>query len=207
MPHSAGRARLDRPDRSPADVVPPPAARPCRPNRCPLFGPASRPALLAKMAASAADVLNLDREDSVAPSDKAEARALAAAATHDVDWGRKTLSVRINGLDAPGWYQDVVTLIEKGSERLDLIMIPKVGCAADLYAVDARVTAVEKAAGRTKRIGFEAIIESAAGIIHVAEIAAATPRLPSISRGRPTSPPRWGCRPPASAAPSPLATC
>lgn len=161
-------------------LQPPP---PARPNRCQLFGPASRPALFAKMAASAADVINLDLEDSVAPDDKAAARAQAVAATHEVDWGRKTLSVRINGLDTPWWYQDVVALLEQGSERLDLIMIPKVGCAADLYAVDALVTAVERAKGRERRIGFEVIIESAAGITNVAEIAAATPRLQAMSLG------------------------
>jgi malyl-CoA/(S)-citramalyl-CoA lyase len=161
-------------------LQPPP---PARPNRCQLFGPASRPALFAKMAASAADVINLDLEDSVAPDDKATARAQAVAATHEVDWGTKTLSVRINGLDTPWWYQDVVALLEQGSERLDLIMIPKVGCAADLYAVDALVTAIERAKGRTRPIGFEVIIESAAGICNVQEIAAATPRLQAMSLG------------------------
>ena len=159
----------------------PPA--PARPNRCQLFGPGIRPALFAKMAAGDADVINLDLEDSVAPNDKAEARANVIAATHDIDWGRKTLSVRINGLDTPWWYRDVVDLLEQGSERIDLIMIPKVGCAADLYAVDALVTAIERAKGRTKPIGFEVIIESAAGISHVEEIAAATPRLQAMSLG------------------------
>jgi malyl-CoA/(S)-citramalyl-CoA lyase len=158
-------------------------APPARPNRCQLFGPGSRPALFPKMAASAADVVNLDLEDSVAPDDKAIARANVIAATHDVDWGRKTLSVRINGLDTPWWYRDVVELIENGSDRLDLIMIPKVGCAADLYAVDALVTAAERSVGRTRPIGFEVIIESAAGITHVAEIAAASPRLQAMSLG------------------------
>ena len=52
-------------------------------------------------------------------------------------------------------------------ERIDLIMIPKVGCAGDLYAVDALVTAIERAKGRSKPLGFEVIIESAAGISHV----------------------------------------
>lgn len=161
-------------------LQPPP---PARPNRCQLFGPGSRTALFAKMAASEADVINLDLEDSVAPSDKDAARANVIAASHEVDWGRKTLSVRINGLDTPWWYRDVVDLLEQGSERLDLIMIPKVGCAADLYAVDALVTAIERAKGRQKRIGFEVIIESAAGITHVEEIAAATPRLQAMSLG------------------------
>lgn len=156
---------------------------PARPNRCQLFGPGSRPAIFEKMAGSAADVINIDLEDSVAPSDKDSARANVIAATHDIDWGTKTLSVRINGLDTPWWYRDVVDLLEQGSDRLDLIMIPKVGCAADLYAVDALVTAVERAKGRTKPIGFEVIIESAAGISHVQDIAAATPRLQAMSLG------------------------
>lgn len=156
---------------------------PAVPNRCQLFGPGSRPALFAKMAASAADVINLDLEDSVAPDDKAAARANIIAATHDVDWGNKTLSVRVNGLDTPWWYRDVVDLLENASERLDRIMIPKAGNAADIYAVDALVSAIEAAKGRRKRIGFEAIIETAAGLVHVNEIAAASPRMQALSLG------------------------
>ncbi|EBA05341.1 beta subunit of citrate lyase [Rhodobacteraceae bacterium HTCC2150] len=156
---------------------------PSRPNRCQLFGPGSRPAIFEKMAASAADVINLDLEDSVAPNDKDEARANIIAAISDVDWGNKTLSVRINGLDTPYWYRDVVDLMEQAGERLDQIMIPKVGCAADIYAVDALVTAIETAKGRTKKITFEVIIESAAGIAHVEEIAASSPRLAAMSLG------------------------
>ena len=75
-----------------------------RPNRCQLFGPGSNPKLFAKMAASDADVINLDLEDSVAPADKATARANIIGAIQDVDWGSKTLSVRINSLDTPYWY-------------------------------------------------------------------------------------------------------
>tara|TARA_B110000259_G_scaffold31781_1_gene34856 strand:- start:1030 stop:1917 length:888 start_codon:yes stop_codon:yes gene_type:complete len=140
-------------------------------------------AFFEKMATSAADVINLDLEDSVAPSDKNTARENVIQATHDVNWGTKTLSVRINGLDTPYWYRDVVDLLERASDRLDQIMIPKVGCAADVYAVDALVTAIETARGRTKPITFEVIIESAAGITHVEEIAASSPRLVAMSLG------------------------
>ena len=156
---------------------------PARPNRCQLFGPASNTKLFEKMAASAADVINLDLEDAVAPDDKPQARKNAIAAIRDVDWGRKTLSVRINGLDTPYWYRDVVDLLEADTGRLDLIMIPKVGCAEDIYAVDALVTGIERAMGREKPIGLEVIIESAAGIAHVEEIAAASPRLQAMSLG------------------------
>jgi len=156
---------------------------PARPNRCQLFGPGSRPALFAKMAASAADVINLDLEDSVAPSDKDQARANIIEAVNTLDWGKKTLSVRINGLDTPFWYRDVVDLLEQCGPRLDQIMIPKVGCAADVYAVDALVTAIERAKRRAKPIAFEVIIESAAGIAHVEDIAASSPRLQAMSLG------------------------
>ncbi len=149
--------------------IQPPA--PARPNRCQLFGPGSRPAIFEKMAGSAADVINLDLEDSVAPSDKVQARANIIQAVNEIDWGKKTLSVRINGLDTPFWYRDVVDLLEQAGDRLDQIMIPKGGLAADVYAVDALGTA--GGAG----------IESAAGIAHVEEIAASSPRLEAMSLG------------------------
>lgn len=158
-------------------------AAPARLNRCQLFGPGSRPAIFEKMAGSAADVINLDLEDSVAPDDKEQARKNVIEAIGDIDWGDKTLSVRINGLDTPYWYRDVVDLLENASERLDQIMIPKVGNAMDIYAVDALASAVEVARGRNKKLAFEVIIESAAGIAHVEEIAAASPRLQAMSLG------------------------
>lgn len=156
---------------------------PARLNRCQLFGPGSRESLFEKMAKSDADVINIDLEDSVAPDDKETARRQTVQAIGDVNWGDKTLSVRINGLDTPYWYRDVIDLLKQADERLDLIMIPKVGNAADVYAVDALVTAVEQAKGRKKPIGFELIIESAAGICHVGEIAASSSRLQAISLG------------------------
>lgn len=158
-------------------------AAPARPNRCQLFGPGSNTKLFPKMAASAADVINLDLEDSVAPSDKDVARANVIEALNTVDWGNKYMSVRINGLDTPYWYRDVVDLMEQAGDRLDQIMIPKVGCAEDVYAVDALVTAIERAKGRTKPVSFEVIIESAAGIAHVEEIAASSPRMQAMSLG------------------------
>jgi malyl-CoA/(S)-citramalyl-CoA lyase len=135
------------------------------------------------MAASDADVINLDLEDSVAPSDKDTARANIIEAINTIDWGTKVLAVRINSLDTPYWYRDVVDLLEQAGERLDQIMIPKVGCAEDVYAVDALVTAIEQAKGRSKKIAFEVIIESAAGLAHVEEIAKSSPRLEAMSLG------------------------
>jgi len=161
--------------------IQPPA--PARPNRCQLFAPASNPKLFAKMAASGADVINIDLEDSVAPGDKQSARKNAIEAINDIEWGNKHLSVRINGLDTPYWYRDIVDLLENAGDRLDQIMIPKVGNAMDIYAVDALVSGIELAKGRQKPVAFEAIIETAAGLAHVQEIAAASPRLQALSLG------------------------
>ena len=100
-------------------------------NRSELAVPGSSPQMFEKAARSAADVVFLDLEDAVALDRKDEARRNVIQAIGDVDWGAKTLSVRINGLDTPYMYRDVVDLLEQCSDRLDLIMIPKVGTGAD----------------------------------------------------------------------------
>ncbi len=156
---------------------------PARLNRSELAVPGSNPKLFSKAAQSAADVVFLDLEDAVAPDDKAQARKNIIKGLNDIDWGDKTLSVRINGLDTHYMYRDVVDVIEQGGDRLDLIMIPKVGTAADVYALDMLVTQVEDAMGRKKRIGFELIIETALGMANVDEIAAASPRNESLHFG------------------------
>ena len=156
---------------------------PARLNRSELAVPGSNPKLFEKAAGSAADVIFLDLEDSVSPDDKAEARKNVIRAINDIDWGDKTLSVRINGLDTHYMYRDVVDVLEQAGERLDLFMIPKVGTASDIYAVDMLTTQVEDAMGREKRIGFEMIIETALGMANVDEIAAASPRNESLHFG------------------------
>ncbi len=152
-------------------------------NRSELAVPGSNPKLFAKAAASQADVVFLDLEDAVAPDDKVQARKNIVKALNDLDWGDKTLSVRINGLDTHFMYRDVIDIIEQGGERLDLIMIPKVGTAADVYALDMLVTQCEDAVGRKKRIGFEHIIETALGMSNIDAIAGASPRNESLHFG------------------------
>ncbi len=156
---------------------------PARMNRSQLAVPGSRPELFEKAAKSAADVIFLDLEDSVAPDEKSAARKNIVQAIEDVDWGGKTLSLRINGLDTPYMYRDVVDVLERTGERLDLIMIPQVGTAADVYALDMLVSQIETAKGRKKRIGFEMIIETALGMMNVEAIAGASKRNESLHFG------------------------
>ncbi len=152
-------------------------------NRCELSVPGSSPQMFARVAQRDADVVFLDLEDAVAPDDKPQARKNVIAGLNDIDWGNTTISVRINGLDTHYMYRDVIDLIEQGGDRLDLIMIPKVGTAADVYALDMLVTQVEAAVGAKKRIGFELIIETALGMANIDEIAAASPRNESLHFG------------------------
>ena len=156
---------------------------PARLNRSELAVPGSQPKLFEKAAKSAADVIFLDLEDAVAPDDKMQARKNIIQAIGDIDWGNKQLSVRINGLDTHYMYRDVVDVLENCSERLDLIMIPKAGTAADVYALDMLVTQIEAAKSRKKRVGFELIIETALGMQNIHAIAAASKRNESLHFG------------------------
>ncbi|XAT59484.1 CoA ester lyase [Rhodobacteraceae bacterium Araon29] len=156
---------------------------PGRLNRSELAVPGSQPQMFEKAAKSDADVIFLDLEDAVAPDEKLQARKNIIKALNDIDWGNKSMSIRINGLDTHYMYRDVVDIIEQAGERLDLIMIPKVGTAADVYAVDMMVTQIEDAKGYKKRIGFEHIIETALGMQNVTEIAAASKRNESLHFG------------------------
>ena len=162
-----------------ATVTPAPA----RLNRSQLFVQANRPALFEAAARSAKDVVMFEIEDGVPPSEKPAARQNLIAALNDIDWGRKSLSVRVNGLDTPHMYRDLVDLLEAPTQRLDLIMIPKAGNRADVYAVDAFVTQIEAAARRTKRLGFQLMIETAQGLANIDEIASASPRNDSLHLG------------------------
>jgi malyl-CoA/(S)-citramalyl-CoA lyase len=151
-------------------------------HRSELAVPGTTPGLFEKAAKSAADVVFLDLEDAVAPDDKEQARRNAVAALNEIDWGAKTLSVRINGLDTHYMYRDVVGLVEN-CPRLDILLIPKVGVAADVYALDMLVTQIEQAKQRDKRIGFEVLIETALGWSNVEAIAQSSRRLEAMCFG------------------------
>jgi len=156
---------------------------PARLNRSELAVPGSQPQFFEKAAKGAADIVFLDLEDAVAPDEKEKARKNIIEALNDLDWRGKTLSIRINGLDTHYMYRDVVDVVEQAGQHLDLIMIPKVGTAADVYALDMLVTQIETAKGFKKRIGFEHIIETALGMQNIHEIAAASKRNESLHFG------------------------
>ena len=150
--------------------------------RSELVVPGATPPLFEKAARSSADAVFLDLEDAVAPDDKATARRNVVAALNDVDWGSKTVGVRVNGLDTHYMYRDVIEVVQ-ACARLDMLVIPKVGVPADVYALDMLVTQIETEAGRDKRIGFEVLIETALGLSNVEAIAQSSRRLEAMSFG------------------------
>lgn len=156
--------------------------RPARLNRSQLSVPGSQRRFLEKAAGSAADVVMLDLEDSVATPDKAAARETVIAALNELDWGERTVSVRINALDTPFMYRDLIEVAERGGDRLDLIMVPKINSAADVHLLDVLLSQIEAATGR-RRLGLELQIETAQGLQNADAIAAASPRVESLHFG------------------------
>ena len=151
-------------------------------QRSELAVPATSPRFFEKAAASAADVIFLDLEDAVAPAKKDEAREQAIAALNDIDWGRKTMAVRVNGLDTPWAHKDILEVAER-APRLDMILLPKAGSAFDVQFVAQILTLVERSTGRSKRTGIEVLVETAKGVANVEEIAQASERLEAMIFG------------------------
>ena len=154
-------------------------------QRSELAVPGSQPGMFRKALESEADYIFLDLEDAVAPADKAQARLNVIAALHEHDWrGRgKTIAVRINGIDTHYMYRDVVDVVEQAGDRLDVVLIPKVGVAADVYLVDALLTQIEEAKGIEQRLGIDVLIETALGMANVETIAQSSRRLEAMHFG------------------------
>jgi citrate lyase subunit beta/citryl-CoA lyase len=154
-------------------------------QRSELAVPGSNPAMVPKALDSEADYIFLDLEDAVAPGDKEQARRNVIQALHDHDWrGRgKTICVRINGIDTHYMYRDVVDVVEQAGDRLDTILIPKVGVPADVYLVDALLTQIEQARGIPHRIGIDVLIETTLGMANVEAIAQSSRRLEAMHFG------------------------
>jgi len=152
-------------------------------TRSQLYVPASKPAMIQKAAASAADAVCIDLEDSVTPEEKGVSRANVIRALQQIDFGRKVRMFRINGLDTPFAYRDLVEVVEAAGDRVDAVMVPKVGSARDVQFVETLLSQIEGHARLTKPIAIEAQIETASGFLHAREIASASPRLDALIFG------------------------
>ncbi len=158
-----------------------------RVQRCELAVPGSSPEMFEKALLSGVDFVFLDLEDAVAPDDKLQARKNVIEAINDLDWAGHgiAVSVRINGLDTQYMVRDVVDLVEQAGNKLNTILIPKVGVFADVYMVEAMLSQLEVQEGLTHKIGIECLIETALGMANVEDIArnGATGRLEALHFG------------------------
>src|SRR3954462_5923994 len=149
-----------------------------RPRRSCLAVPGSSVKMLEKAQGLPADQVFLDLEDAVAPLAKPAARQNIVAALTGGDWAGKTRTVRVNDLTTPWTYRDVIEVVEGAGEHFDCVMLPKVQDATKVQWLDLLLTQIEKALGlEVGRLGIEAQIESAAGLVNVDAIAGASPRV------------------------------
>ncbi len=136
--------------------------------------PGSSERMLAKAQDLAADEVVIDLEDSVVPERKEEARAVAADAVRERDWGGRTVAVRINPL-ATQWGRDDVAALAEAGDALGSLVIPKVESPEEAEEVDSLLG--------ESGIGLQALIETAAGLVRAAEIARSSARLEALIIG------------------------
>jgi citrate lyase subunit beta/citryl-CoA lyase len=158
--------------------------RSMRPRRSCHAVPGSSERFLAKAPQLEADEVFLDLEDAVAPDEKESAREQVIEALRTLDFGETTVVVRVNGTDTPHYYRDLIAVVEQAGSRLDAIMLPKVRTPGDVEMTDKLLTQIELACGlQARRIGIEAQIEDATGLLACEAIASASPRMETLIFG------------------------
>jgi citrate lyase subunit beta/citryl-CoA lyase len=155
-----------------------------RPRRSCLAVPGSSQKMIDKARGLPADQVFLDLEDACAPLAKPDARKTIVAALNEGGWGDKARVVRVNDLTTEWTYRDVVEVVEGAGANLDCIMLPKVQTAEQVAWLDLTLTQIEKTMGyEVGKIGIEAQIENARGLVNVDAIAEASPRVETIIFG------------------------
>jgi citrate lyase subunit beta/citryl-CoA lyase len=146
--------------------------------------PGTNERFLAKAPTLGADEVFLDLEDAAAADQKQLARTRVIEALKTLDFGTSTVVVRVNATDTPHYYRDMVDIVEQAGERIDAIMLPKVRTAGDVEMTDKLLRGIELARDlELGRIGIEAQIEDATGLIACESIAKASPRMETLIFG------------------------
>jgi citrate lyase subunit beta/citryl-CoA lyase len=156
---------------------------PSRLERSTLIAPASNYPMIQKAPVALADVVCIDLEDAIAPNAKETSRANVVRALAELAFGYSLRAYRINGLDTYFASRDVIEVLEVAGDRLDLVVAPKVNQPEDVYLVDTTLSQIEEQRGFDRRIGIEALIETAKGRRHVDQIASSSSRLETIVFG------------------------
>jgi citrate lyase subunit beta / citryl-CoA lyase len=159
-------------------------SRPNRLRRSELSTPATNEKMIAKAAASDADLAFLDLEDSVAPAAKTGARANVVRGLTELDWGATTRAYRINGVHTPWCHDDLIEVVGRAGAAVEIVIVPKVKAPRDVWFVDDLLTQLELRHGLdVGRIGLEVLIEEAEALARVEEIAGCSPRIEALILG------------------------
>lgn len=154
-----------------------------KPRRSNLSVPGHMKKMHGKACEGNADVVMLDLEDSVPISEKQHAREQVIDSLLSYNWHDKTVTVRINSLDTPFAYRDLLDIAEHAGHIIDAIVIPKVNHAADIHFADKFLNGIEMQKNWASAIGIEASIETAEGLSRAAEINIASNRVKSLVFG------------------------
>ncbi len=158
--------------------------RPNRVRRSELSTPGHSTKMIAKAAASDADLVFLDLEDAVAPSAKPGARKNIVAGLNELDWGRSVRSYRINSVDTPWCHDDLIEVVTGAGANIDVVIVPKIKGPRDVWFVDDMLTQLErKLSLGVGRIGIEVLIEEVEALQTVDQIATSSPRLEALILG------------------------
>jgi len=139
--------------------------------------------MLDKARSLPADEIVIDLEDSVTVEHKDEARAAVAAALSEGQWAARSVVVRINEPASRFCHRDVIEIVERAGEALTGLVVPKVEEPDDLRFVDRLLGMVEEETGRERPVAIEALIETAAGLARVRDIARGSDRLEALIVG------------------------
>lgn len=153
-------------------------------RRSELSTPGTSEKMIAKAAQSDADLVFLDLEDAVAPTEKENARSKIVAGLNELDWGRRTRAYRINGIHTPWCHGDLIEVVLGAGANVDVVIVPKVKGPRDVWFVDDMLTQLELRAGlEVGRIGIEVLIEETEALACVEAIAACSARLEALILG------------------------
>jgi len=154
-----------------------------KPRRTILSVPGYSEKMHQKAGQSTTDVVMLDLEDSVTLAEKERARENVIRSLHRIDWNQRTVTVRINGLDTPLGYQDLIAVVEAAGPNIDAVVVPKCDHPGDVYCVSRLLDGIERRLGFERPIGIEACIESAEGLSNMKRTAKASNRLKTLVFG------------------------
>lgn len=146
--------------------------------------PATGSQQVAAAADSDADEVFFDLEDSLAPSEKVDARTALIAAIRDHEWGDTLLSYRLNGIDTRWWYEDLIEPLSEVGSAVDGLIVPKVSAPDEVRTVATLLDSLERNVGLAPgEISLSVQIETARGMNNAVEIAQASDRLSAMMFG------------------------